>query len=159
MLPTSRTLLRLIAFLSVLAVAIALVSQHYFDMRPCAWCVFQRVIFIAIAVVAWLGSLGKGPSVLQKLSALITLLLSLSGILAAWYQYTVAAKLFSCDLTFADRFMAQSGLEAALPWLFGIYATCADARVHLLGVEYAIWALALFVALALISVFVVLRRR
>ncbi|MBC2769406.1 disulfide bond formation protein B [Pusillimonas minor] len=155
----SRTLLRLIALLSVLAVAIALVSQHYFDMRPCAWCVFQRVIFIAIAVVAWLGSLGKGPGMLHKLSALITLLLSLGGVLAAWYQYTVAAKLFSCDLTFADRFMAQSGLEAAVPWLFGIYATCADARVHLLGVEYAIWALGLLVTLALISVFVVLRRR
>lgn len=41
--------------------------------------------------------------------------------------------------------MVASGLDAGLPWLFGIYATCADARVNLLGMEYALWSLGLFV--------------
>ena len=50
--PSNRTILRLIALASLGAVAIALVSQHVFDMRPCAWCVFQRLIFLVIAAVA-----------------------------------------------------------------------------------------------------------
>lgn len=157
--PTSKTILRLIALLSITAVLVALLSQHVFDMRPCAWCVFQRLIYIVIGVVAWLGSLGAAVPLLRRLTALITLLLSAGGILAAWYQYTVAAKLFSCDQTFADRFMVQSGLDASLPWLFGIFASCLDARVNLLGVEYAIWSLTLFSLLTLASAFVVLKRQ
>lgn len=157
--PTTRTLLRLIALASLLAVVIALISQHFFDMRPCAWCIFQRLIFLVIAVVAGLASLGKPGGLVRRAGGLATLLLSLGGIVSAWYQYSVAAKLFSCDRTFADRFMVDSGLDAAAPWLFGIYATCMDARVNLFGIEYALWALALFALLALASLPVVLRQR
>lgn len=156
--PSNRTTLRLIALASLGAVAIALVSQHVFDMRPCAWCVFQRLIFLAIAVVAVLASLGQPHGVLQRAGAAGVILLSLSGIISAWYQYSVAALMFSCDRTFADRFMVESGLDAAVPWLFGIYATCMDARVHLLGVEYALWGLGLFAVLALVSAAIMLRR-
>ncbi|PAX93014.1 disulfide bond formation protein B, partial [Bordetella pertussis] len=51
----------------------------------------------------------------------------------AGHQYSVAAKMLSCDQTFADRFMSATGLDGALPWLFGIYATCMDATVAVLG--------------------------
>ena len=70
---------------------------------------------------------------------------------ATWYQYTVAAEMFSCDMTFADRFMTGSGLESAFPALFGIYATCMDAAVEVLGVEYAIWSLMLFALLGVLA--------
>ncbi len=157
--PSNRTTLRLIALASLGAVAIALVSQHIFDMRPCAWCVFQRLIFLAIALVAGLAGLGHPHGILQRAGGLATLLLGLGGVISAWYQYSVAAQMFSCDRTFADRFMVESGLDAGLPWLFGIYATCMDARVNLFGVEYALWGLGLFALLALASGVVVMNRR
>jgi disulfide bond formation protein DsbB len=34
----------------------ALVSQHVFDMQPCPWCVLQRLIFVAIALVCLVGA-------------------------------------------------------------------------------------------------------
>lgn len=155
---TSR-LLHLIALLCVAAVAIALVSQHVFDMRPCAWCVLQRLIFVAIAVVCWLGLLlGRNSAALRRCTAGLVAALSAGGVVAAWYQYSVAANLFSCDQTFADKLMVQSGLDAALPWLFGIFATCMDARVNLLGLEYALWGLGLFIVTAILSVVAMLRR-
>ena len=157
--PATRTLLRLIAFASLLAVSIALISQHFFNMRPCAWCVFQRLICLVIVVVAGLASFGKPGGLTRRIGGLATLLLSLGGIMSAWYQYSVAAKLFSCDRTFADRFMVASGLDASVPWLFGIYATCMDARVNLFGIEYALWALALFILLSVVGVVVVLRQQ
>lgn len=145
-------MLNLIALLCVAAVGVALVSQYAFDMAPCAWCVFQRLIYIVIALVCWLGAgLSKLRPALGRVAALGAAVLAVGGIVSAWYQYTVAAKMFSCDQTFADQFMVQSGLDAGLPWIFGIFATCMDARVELLGVEYALWSLALFAILAALA--------
>lgn len=153
MLRRPTALLHLVALLCVTAVGIALVSQHVFDMMPCAWCVLQRLVFLVIAVVCWLGIwLSRASPLGLRLAAVLAAALSVCGVAAAWYQYTVASNLFSCDLTFADRFIAGSGLDAALPWLFGIYATCADARVALMGVEYSLWGMGLFVATGVLGV-------
>ncbi len=82
-------------------------------------------------------------------TAALALLLALIGAAAALYQELVAAKSASCNLTFADKVMSALGLDSVLPWLFQVYASCADAAVALLGVPYAYWSLALFAALAL----------
>lgn len=142
----------LIVLLSITALAIALISQHFAGMRPCAWCVFQRLILIMIGLVALLG-LVSGRFCLRaaRVSSAVVAALGLGGIVAAWYQYSVAAVQFSCEQTFADRFMSASGLDAAIPWLFGIYATCMDARVEMLGIEYALWALALFITITVLG--------
>lgn len=148
---TQRTLV-LIVFLSLAGLGIALASQHFAGMRPCAWCVFQRVILIGIGLTALLGLIaGRGCRLIAGASTILVAALGLGGIMAAWYQYSVAAVQFSCDQTFADRFMTGSGLDAAVPWLFGIYATCMDARIDLLGIEYALWALALFVIMVVLG--------
>lgn len=160
-LPTLATprLLNLIALLCVVAVGIALMSQHVFDMAPCAWCVFQRLIYIVIALVCWLGAgLGKARPALARGAALLAALLAVGGVVSAWYQYTVASHMFSCDQTFADQFMVQSGLDAGLPWIFGVFATCMDARVELLGVEYALWSLALFAVVGVLALAAALKR-
>lgn len=152
-------LLNIIALLCVAAVALALLSQHVFDMPPCAWCVFQRLLFLAIAAVCWLAlALGKLWPGARRLGALLVVALSIGGVVAAWYQINVASQMFSCAQTFADQFMVSSGLDAALPWLFGIYATCAEARVNLLGIEYAWWSMALFVIVGIMGL-TGLRRR
>lgn len=153
----SERLLRLIALFCFGAVGLALVSQHVFDMPPCAWCVMQRLIYLVIGVIALMGGFGGGRA-LTRLCGALAALLSLGGIAAAWYQYSVAANMLSCDQTFADRFMTGIGLESAVPWLFGIYATCMDAKVPVLGIEYALWSLALFVIIFFMALPVVFRR-
>lgn len=155
----SHRILHLIALLCVAAVAVALASQHFFDMPPCAWCVFQRLLFLAIALVCWLGVLaGRFGPLAPRLAAAAAALLAVGGVVAGWYQHTVAAQMFSCDRTFADRFMVDSGLDAGIPWLFGIFASCMDAQVKLLGVEYVFWAMALFALVGVLGVAAALRR-
>jgi disulfide bond formation protein DsbB len=151
----SRRLLWLTAVLCFGAVGTALVSQHVFDMPPCAWCVLQRLVYLSIGVLALVGA---NVRALARLCATLGVLLSAAGIAAAWYQHDVAAHMFSCDLTFADQFMSASGLDGAVPWLFGIYASCMDAMVEVLGVEYALWSLALFAILLVINLIAMLRR-
>jgi disulfide bond formation protein DsbB len=143
-----RTLV-LVAILALGAVGVALVSQYVFDMQPCAWCVLQRLIYLAIAAVCLLTA--WAPPLLRRVGGLLALVLAASGVAAAYYQYTVAAKLLSCDQTFADKFISATGLDGAVPSVFGIYATCMDAVVKVLGVEYAMWSLALFAILLLLA--------
>lgn len=156
--PASR-ILHVIALLSVGAVAAALVSQHAFDMPPCAWCVFQRLLFLIIAFVCWGGILlARVWRAAPRLAGILAALVAAGGVISGWYQHTVAAQMFSCDRTFADNFMVNSGLDAGVPWLFGIFATCMDAQVKLFGVEYVFWAIALFVLIAVLGISAARRR-
>lgn len=152
-------LLRLTALFCLLAVGIALFSQHYLGMRPCAWCVLQRFILILIAVICLLASHKRLNKLTKNIFSTLAGITAISGIIAAWYQYTVAAQMFSCAQTFADKFISASGLDIMAPWLFGVYATCMDAKVSLLGIEYAIWGLISFVICGLLlSLSIIIRR-
>ncbi|MBZ1349221.1 disulfide bond formation protein B [Alcaligenaceae bacterium LF4-65] len=142
-----------IASISLLAVLIALVSQHVYDMQPCAWCVAQRMLYLLIAAVGFLGSLGQAQRTKLALCFALILSIALAGITAAIYQAQVASQSFSCAQSLADQWMTKTGLESAVPWLFGIYASCMDARITLLGIEYAYWSLTLFALIALASVY------
>ncbi|MGE8618648.1 MAG: disulfide bond formation protein B, partial [Achromobacter spanius] len=42
--------------------------------------------------------------------------------------------------------------------IFGIFATCMDAKVQVLGLEYALWSLALFVVMFFMALPVVFSR-
>lgn len=160
MILTTNRILHSIALLCVAAVGLALVSQHAFDMPPCAWCVFQRLIFLVIAAVCWAGVLtSRVAPMASRIAGALALAGAIGGIVAGWYQHTVAAQMFSCDRTFADRFMVDSGLDAGIPWLFGIFATCMDARVELLGVEYVLWAMALFALVGVLGAIAAFRHR
>jgi disulfide bond formation protein DsbB len=55
--------------------------------------------------------------------------------------------------------MTKSGLDEAVPWLFGIYASCMEARVTLLGIEYAWWSMAMFSILGVLGTIALLRIR
>lgn len=129
------------------AVGAALVAQHGFDMRPCPWCILQRLIFVAIGVLAVLGAVSNGPVVRRALAGLV-LLLALTDIGAGLYQHYVAARSTSCNLTLADRIVSGLRLDTALPDLFGVTASCADAAVNVLGVPFEFWSVALAALLA-----------
>lgn len=146
-----KTYFLIVMLLSLLGLGIALVSQYVFNMQPCAWCVLQRLILIVCAVLAAVGFFINRCFISSKLASILGMIAGLSGITAAWYQYSVASNLFSCAQTFADKFILTTKLDAIMPWFFGVYATCADAKVTMLGIEYAVWGLILFSLLSVLS--------
>jgi protein dithiol:quinone oxidoreductase len=152
------TLLIGIAALCFGAVGAALVTQHAYDMQPCPWCVLQRVIFVAIGLVALLG-LAWRSMLGQRVILLLLLLLSASGIAAALWQHFVAAAGASCNLTLADRIVSGLRLDALLPDVFQATASCAEAAVNLAGVPYEFWSLGLFVLIDAASIGLLLRGR
>jgi protein dithiol:quinone oxidoreductase len=152
------TLLGALALTCLAAVGAALVSQHFFDMQPCPWCVMQRLLFVAVAAVCVLGLLWRGRLGTQSVAALL-LVLAAAGAGAALWQHFVAASTGSCKATLAERIMAASGLDGLFPEVFQARATCADAAVKLLGVPYEFYSLALFAVVALVAFRIVLKAR
>jgi disulfide bond formation protein DsbB len=146
----------LMAAACVLAVGTAMSLQQVFDYRPCPWCILQRMLFLSIALVCIVTAMTSSPRLRIGLYAL-TLLLAVMGISAAVYQHEVAAKLFSCNLTFADKLISALGVESLWPALFQVTASCAEAAVDLLGVPFEFWSLALFALLALATSALMLR--
>jgi len=152
----ARDLLAGLAVAPLLAVAMALYTQYRLDMMPCAWCVMQRLLFVVVAVAGVLGLLLPGAA-LRRLAGALALLAAVGGAAAALWQHFVANASASCSMSMADRLMGATGLDSRFPEVFAAYASCADAKVNLLGVPYEFWSLALFAALALAALRVVAR--
>ncbi len=135
-----------IGLASLVAIALALLAQHGFGMQPCPWCILQRLIYLLVAAAAFAAAAASRP--LRPLLAGLVALLAAAGALAALYQHLVAAKQYSCNLTFADTVIGAIGIEKLMPALFQVTATCADAAVSVLGVPFEYWSLALFAVIA-----------
>ena len=155
--PQRTTLLLAIAGLSLGAVAVALWTQYALGMEPCPWCVLQRLVFVAIALAA-LPALVWRRGIVQWLSALLILGLSLAGVAAALWQHFVAAVSSSCNMTLADRIVSGLRLDALLPDVFQARASCADAAVRLWGLPYEAWSLILFMLFSVLALRMLLRR-
>jgi disulfide bond formation protein DsbB len=156
-LPTSRRTLLAIAALCIAGVAAALAGQYGFDMRPCPWCILQRVIFIVIALLCLAGAAAR-TRVAHRAAAGSAIVLCVLGAVAALYQHFVAARSSSCNLTLADKVITALRLDTALPSLFEVTGSCADAAVSVMGVPFEFWSLALFVLLAAMGAHLALRR-
>ena len=139
----------LVALTGLAAVAAAVFTQHHWDMLPCPWCILQRMVFLLIAAVALAGVVLHGLP--RRVAGAAVLLLALGGIAAAVWQHFVAAASASCKLTLADRIISGSGLDGWWPEVFGVFASCADAKVNLLGLPYEFFSGALFVLLAALA--------
>jgi len=139
-----------VAATALAAVGVALFTQYRMDLMPCAWCVLQRLVFVAIAVAALVGVVL--PSLAgRQLGAALVGLLAVCGLAAASFQHVVAAQSASCAMSLADRLMGLTGLDARFPEVFAAYASCADAKVDLFGLPYETYSAALFMLMALVA--------
>ena len=152
----SRRWLLLMAAVCVLAVGGALVAQHAFDMRPCPWCILQRLIYVEMALLCVAGALVPSRPARIALIALV-LLFAVFGAMSAVYQHEVAANSVSCNLSFAEKVISGSGIDSAMPFLFQVTASCAESVFKLFGVPFEFWSLMLFSALVLGALALLLR--
>lgn len=152
----TRLVLATVSALCVIAVGFALFAQHRMHMEPCPWCILQRVLYVLIAFVAGLGALFGGER-FTKVSSAGAVIISITGVVAAWYQHAVAAKSSSCAFTLADRIISGLHLDTLWPAMFEVRANCADGAVNLVGVPFEFWSLALFALLALVTAWTTVR--
>ena len=146
-----------LASLSVIcaaAVAFAVYSQQAWDMRPCPWCIIQRMLFIGCSLIAAIGAVfARTPSSTQTFRKqrvrawpwIAIALIAAFGAGSAIYQHLVASNQASCTISYAQSFVMATGLDEWLPSLFLVTGSCADASTaRLVGVPYELVSAALF---------------
>lgn len=142
----ARAQLMVCGLLSWASVGAALVSQYQFDMQPCPWCTLQRLIYLLLGALAF-GAAALPHGGPRRIASALAAVMAVLGMGAAAWQHWVAAASASCNLTLADKILANLGLFELSPEVFAPMASCADAAVDLLGVPYALWSLGLYALL------------
>jgi protein dithiol:quinone oxidoreductase len=140
--------LAVIGLLALASVGLAVVAQYVFDMQPCPWCVFQRLVYIVVGVLALLAAALAGLA--RRVVVGLAFVGALGGIASALWQQLHAVNESSCDLSLAERVIARLQLDSLLPQLFEARTSCADAAVSVLHVPFAVWSCAMFAVLALL---------
>jgi disulfide bond formation protein DsbB len=129
--------------------------QHGPQMQqPCPLCILQRYAYIAVALVALIGAIhGK------RGYAWLTGALSLAGMWFTIWQLTKGGSMTSCLADPIGEFV--NGLPSA-GWfeakMFFATGGCADKYPPTLGLSLPAWSLICFIALAIVSLSIALRK-
>lgn len=141
-------------------IGIALYLQYFAGLEPCPLCMLQRVAFIVLGVVLFIGAV-HGPARLgQRVYGGLALLLALTGAGLAtrhiWLQYN-PPKFSSCA---GDIYSQLERLPLGRVISNALYATgdCAKVDWTLVGLSIAEWSLLWFVILGAWTVFALRRR-
>lgn len=148
-----------IALASFAGVAVALIAQHQFGVKPCPWCVLQRGIFLLIGTFSLLGWLVHAKRTLRQAALVAVLLLCVAGVTAAVFQHEVASQTATCAMGLADKIVTALGLEELWPSVFMITANCAEAAAYrLIGLPYEVWSGLLFAGIGALGLVVLGKR-
>jgi disulfide bond formation protein DsbB len=144
-----------IACFALLGVALYLQFVEY--MLPCPWCVIQRYLFTAIALICLITAF-LPPSATRR-GAGLALLAALSGIGAAsWHLWVKAHPSISCGLDPVETSLNRFPTAKLLPFLFRPDGECSTEYVPLFGLSIPQWSLLAFIAFAIVLGRLALRR-
>ena len=136
--------------------------QYVRELEPCPLCLFQRLFFIAIGVVALIAALhGPGRVMRRVYAALLALLAASGGAVAArhvWLQYLPPDQVPQCgpDLQYMlDAFPLMEVVKEVL----GGSGECAEVAWMFLGRSIPEWTLLVYALLLLFFIWLTLRRR
>ena len=164
--PSSRLIWGLMTVGCALAVASSFFMTDWLTLDPCHLCIFQRLLFMVLAVLALGAALGSGRTgagVLGRLLGALTLPISTAGLGVAAYQSWLQLQppeSVSCVAGtpgLIERWVEWLGQQA--PTLFMATGFCEDEGALILGLSLANWALIGFALCLGAGVLALLRSR
>ncbi len=141
-------------------VAVGLELQHLLRLSPCPLCIFQRVLYLSIGLLAFAGACL--PQVCQLWAALIGLLAG-GGVLVAAYQSWMQAfpeMVNECgyaEPNLIERLVDTLGMQ--WPSLFMATGFCSSKEWVFLGLSMANWSLLLFGGIAAYAALLFLHKK
>jgi disulfide bond formation protein DsbB len=145
------------------AAALAIVSvllTVWLNLQPCHLCIFQRLLFMIIAVLAAIAALT--PLSVRRVAGIAVAVVAAAGTWTAAYQSWLQAQppgSVSCiggELGPVERLVEWLGQQS--PSLFLATGFCEDEALVILGLSIVNWALLSFVATFAIALWLVRRR-
>jgi disulfide bond formation protein DsbB len=143
------------------SIASALYLQHYQHLDPCPLCIFQRVAVMSVGAVALVAMLHNPATLGRRIYAGLTLLAASGGIAVAgrhvWLQHLPADEVPSCGPGL-DYWMDTFPLQEVIQKVFRGSGECAKVDWVFLGLSLPEWTLALFIGLASVAVWQLVRK-
>jgi disulfide bond formation protein DsbB len=122
----------------------SLLLTDWLGLHPCHLCIFQRLLFMLMAVLGALAALTRA----DRVAGSLVVLLGLGGAAAAAYQSWLQAQppasvsCLAADPSLLERLVDWLGQQA--PSLFLATGFCADNALVILGLSLANWSLVSF---------------
>lgn len=141
-----------IARLAALAVAIACLLQHAWNLQPCTMCIVQRYAFIFIAPLACCqvkarGWVATALRVATSLFALVGIAASLKIQWAIWVPSSM------CGRDKFAAFLNDLPWAKAVPYLFKATGVCGDYVPPVFYLPIHIWSLLVFSLMLLVTLY------
>ncbi|MCG5511803.1 disulfide bond formation protein B [Ectothiorhodospira shaposhnikovii] len=144
--PAVRPIWLLIALFSATSAALSIGLTEWFSLHPCHLCIFQRLLFMVLAVLALAGVV-FGASLAGAIPGLLVLVVASMGMGVAGYQSWLERQPpdlgFSCvgpEMGLIERLV--EGLGQQVPTLFLATGLCDEMGPQWLGISFANAALA-----------------
>ena len=160
--PSARLLWSVLGVGCLALVVGSLILTAWMDLRPCALCIFQRLLFIILGLLA-LAAAGLEPRRAALVPGLLALSCALDGIGISAYQVWLqlqpsdSASCGGGPLGFIDPVVDWLGER--LPTLFLATGFCDEAGPPILGLSLARWALIGFSACLVVALWAIVSGR
>lgn len=159
--PSPRVTFLGLFLMTVVAMLFALWLQHYQSLEPCPLCVFQRVAMMATGAVALIAFLHGPGRTGRRIYAGLVLLATAGGMAVAgrhvWLQHLPPEQVPACGPGL-DYWLDTFPLKDVMVKVFRGSGECAVIDWSFLGLSLPAWTLAVFVALAALALWQLLRR-
>lgn len=154
---SSKTLLLFVALVCIALLGGALYLQVVEEMAPCPWCVIQRYLFAAIALVCLVFAFM--PHALHRIGLAIAAMLGIAGIGAAgWLLWVQAHPGASCGIDPMETSLNTLLPAQWFPTLFQADGLCTTVYDNILGLSVSQWACVAFVGLTAVLLFAARKR-
>ena len=159
-LPNSRVIFLGVFLGCVGLMGVALYMQHVMQLEPCNLCILQRVMVIAVALVALVAAIhGSKDLGIKVYGALVALTATIGAAISSrqlWLQSLPADEVPACGASL-EYLLDVFSLAEALSMVLSGDGECAKVVWSFLGISIPGWTLVGFLGLATIGVFQVMR--
>lgn len=151
-----KLLLIAIAVTCVGLLAGAVYFQYTAYMLPCPWCIIQRYLYTAIALICVITAFR--PTAIRG-GAALGALFGLAGVgAAAWLIWVQAHPSVSCGIDPVETSLNKIPTAKLLPFLFKANGLCTTEYDPIMGLSMPQWSLLAFIGMTVALVFLALRR-
>lgn len=155
---STKTYFLLIALFCIALLCGAVYFQVVEEMAPCPWCVIQRYIFCAIAIISLIFAFA--PHTAQRIGLWLVSLLGLAGIGAAsWLIWVQAHPGLSCGIDPMETALNKYVTARWFPTLFEANGFCTTMYDDIMGLSIPQWSCISFVIITLATVIVLIKRK
>lgn len=152
----TRSLNFLICIGCIALLGAAYVMEYGFNMEPCKLCMFQRVVFMALAVVALLAALTNPRKIGKALWGMLLVILAGLGIALSWrhlYLQSLPPELVPDCGPPLDYMMDILPLNEVIVSVLNGSGDCAEVSWQFLGLSIPGWTLVAFIMLMLLAIY------